>query len=133
MEEEKKDEWIITRIDTKTWYKIYKNCAKGKDYFRIMVEQKNYDGSSKRYYKNVAFKRSLQEPKDGDVIRIKQAIVNYYGEDIYHPQDSITILDYESKKSQERISSEAFYEYGSQLENQEDVGDIEISEEDLPF
>lgn len=133
MEAEKKDEWIIHKIDTKSWYKVFKNCTKGRDYFKIMVEQKNYDGTTKKYYKNIGFKRTLETPKDGDIIRIKQAIVNYYGEDKYHPSDSITVLDYESKKSQERIDNEAFNEFGKRLDAQEDIGNIVIVDDDLPF
>ena len=129
MEEENK-EYIISKINTKYFYKVYRSSYNGKDFYSILITQKNYDDTETLYYKNVSFKKGLNLPPNDTLIRIKKAVENYYG-DKYKPQSSLMILDYELKKNDEQKKEEALQEFNQNLlENEKE---IKIEDADLPF
>ena len=47
MEENNNEEeyYIGYKINTKNTYKVYKNSYNGKDFYKIQVKKKNYDGT----------------------------------------------------------------------------------------
>lgn len=122
--EEQAKEYGIRKINNKNWYKVYKSGANGKTFYKILVTQKNQDGSTKNYYQNITFKRSLTPPNDGEQIRLISFIENYYGEDIYNPKYAYTITDYEKRQTQEQKENEAFDEYNQTIEENENMVDI---------
>ena len=119
--EEQTKEYFISKINNKQWYMVYKSGANGQTFYKLLITQKDYQGNVKNYYKNVSFKKSLTPPNDKEKIRIKQAIENYYGDDIYNPKSSIMILDFELKQTQEQKESQAFDEYSQAMADFEDV------------
>ena len=130
MQEERK-EYGIRKINNKHWYKVFVSGANGKTFYKLMVSQKNYDESETKYYVNVSFKKSLQKPQDGAVIRLIGFIENMYGDDIYNPKYSYTITDYEVKENQELKEASAIEEFGQILAENE--SEREFEDEDLPF
>lgn len=119
--EEQEKEYFISKINNKQWYMVYKSGANGNTFYKLLIEQKNYDGTSKKYYKNVSFKKSLTPPNDKEKIRIKKAIENYFGDDIYNPRSSIMILDFELKQTEEQKKNQAFDEYSQTMADFEEV------------
>lgn len=131
MEEENK-EYIISKINTKYFYKVYRSSYNGKDFYSLLIVQKNYDETESMFYKSVSFKKGIDLPPNDSLIRIKKAVENYYGEK-YKPQSSLMILDYELKKTEDQIKEDAFNEYNQSLLENEKEKEVQIKEEDLPF
>lgn len=131
MEEENK-EYIISKINTKYFYKVYRSSYNGKDFYSLLIVQKNYDETESMFYKSVSFKKGIDLPPNDSLIRIKKAVENYYGEK-YKPQSSLMILDYELKKTENQIKEDAFNEYNQSLLENEKEKEVQIKEEDLPF
>lgn len=128
MEEERK-EYGIRKINNKQWYKVFVSGANGKTFYKLMVSQKNYDNTEKKYYVTVSFAKKLTPPSDGAVIRLVGFIENMYGEDKYNPRYSYTITDFDIKESQEQKEASAIDEFSFKLaqNENEDVDDL------LPF
>ena len=128
MEEERK-EYGIRKINNKQWYKVYVSGANGKTFYKLMVSQKNYDNTEKKYYVTVSFAKKLTPPSDGAVIRLVGFIENMYGEDKYNPRYSYTITDFDIKESQEQKEASAIDEFSFKLAQNEN----EDFDADLPF
>lgn len=131
MEEENK-EYIISKINTKNFYKVYRSTYNGKDFYSLLISQKSYDDTETYYYKGVNFKKGLPLPQNDTLIRIKRAVENYYGEK-YKPVSSYMILEYETKQTEEQKKESAYEEYSQTLMENEENREIKISDSDLPF
>lgn len=134
--ENQDEEYIIYKISTKNWHKVYKTSFKGKDFYKLLIVQKKYDGTATSYYKPISFKKTLTPPQDGSVIRIKKGIENLYTNNIdkYNPISSILILDYELKENVEQKKENAYNEFSQTLaENEENKEEIVIEDSQLPF
>lgn len=134
--ENQEEEYIIYKVSTKNWHKVYKTSFKGKDFYKLLIVQKKYDGTTTSYYKPISFKKTLTPPQDGSVIRIKQGIENLYMNNIdkYNPISSILILDYELKENVEQKKENAYNEFSQTLaENEENKEEIVIENSQLPF
>lgn len=134
--ENQEEEYIIYKVSTKNWHKVYKTSFKGKDFYKLLIVQKKYDGTTTSYYKPISFKKTLNPPQDGSVIRIKQGIENLYTNNIdkYNPISSILILDYELKENVEQKKENAYNEFSQTLaENEENKEEIVIEDSQLPF
>lgn len=130
------EEYIIYKVSTKNWHKVYKTSYNGKDFYKLLIVQKKYDGTTTSYYKPISFKKTLTPPQDGSVIRIKQGIENLYtnNKDKYNPISSILILDYELKENVEQKKENAYNEFSQTLaENEENKEEIVIEDSQLPF
>lgn len=130
--QEENSEYIVYKINTKYFYKVYRSSYNGKDYYNLLINQKAYDGTESAFYKNVNFKKGLPLPQNDSLIRIKKGIENYYGEK-YKPVSSFTILDYETKESSEQQIQNAYEEFGQNLVENEENSREKISDLDLPF
>ena len=131
MEEENK-EYIINKINTKQFYKVYRSTYNGKDFYSLLVSQKGYDDTETYYYKNVNFKKGLPLPQNDTLIRIKKAVENYYGEK-YKPVSSYLILEYETKQTDEQKKESAYEEFSQTLMENEENSDNKFKDVQLPF
>lgn len=134
--ENQEEEYIIYKVSTKNWHKIYKSSYNGKDFYKLLIIQKKYDGTTTNYYKPVSFKKTLTPPQDGSIIRVKQGIENLYTNNLdkYNPISSILILDYELKEDEEQKKENAYSEFSQTLaENEETKEEIVIDDSQLPF
>ena len=128
MEEEKGD-YIIYKLNTKNFFKIYKSSHGGRDYYKILVTQKDFNNEQKKFYKMVSFKKALTPPQDGSLIRIKKGIENLFtnSKDPYNVISVIQILDYELKENEEQKIANAYDEYSQNLaEMEENVNNIDV-------
>ena len=134
--ENQDEEYIIYKISTKNWHKVYRSSYNGKDFYKLLINQKNYDGTTVNYYKSVSFKKSLTPPQNGSIIRVKKAIENLYTNNIdkYNPISTLLVLDYESKEDEEQKKENAYDEFSQTLaENEETKEKIVIDDSQLPF
>lgn len=116
---EEKQAYINYKISPDKFYKVYKSTHNGRDFFNLLLEQADYKGNKTKYYKQVYFKKTLEPPIDGSVIRILKGIENYYGENKYKPESAIMILEYETKLNDEQQKDIAYDEYSQQLAEQD--------------
>ena len=114
MEEEKK-EYAIRKINNKNWYKVYVSSVNGNTFYKVLLQQKDYQGNTKNYYQNISFKKSLTPPNDGEQIRLVSFIENIYGEDKYNPKYSFMVIEYEKRQTQEQKENQAFDEYNQTI------------------
>lgn len=134
--ENQEEEYIIYKVSTKNWHKVYKTSYNGKDFYKLLIVQRNYDGTTTNYYKTVSFKKSLTPPQDGSVIRVKKGIENLYTNNVdkYNPISILLILDYELKENAEQKKENAYNEFSQTLaENEENKEEIVIEDSQLPF
>ena len=126
MEEEKKST-VFRKIDIGRKYRIWRKDYNGKTFYNIMVEQKQYDDTKKRYYIPVAFKKGVSVANETD-IRVLGLIENLRDNPLvedkvktYYPVFFYTITDFEECKSDEQIQQEAYDEYRENLNENETV------------
>ena len=134
--ENQEEEYIIYKVSTKNWHKVYKTSYNGKDFYKLLIVQRNYDDTTTNYYKTVSFKKSLTPPQDGSIIRVKKGIENLYrnNKDKYNPISILLILDYELKENEEQKKENAYNEFSQTLaENEENKEEIVIEDSQLPF
>lgn len=134
--ENQDEEYIIYKISTKNWHKVYRSSYNEKDFYKLLINQKNYDGTTVNYYKSVSFKKSLTPPQNGSIIRVKKAIENLYTNNIdkYNPISTLLVLDYELKEDEEQKKENAYDEFSQTLaENEETKEKIVIDDSQLPF
>ena len=134
--ENQEEEYIIYKVSTKNWHKVYKTSYNGKDFYKLLIVKRNYDDTTTNYYKTVSFKKSLTPPQDGSIIRVKKGIENLYtnNKDKYNPISILLILDYELKENEEQKKENAYNEFSQTLaENEENKEEIVIEDSQLPF
>lgn len=107
------EDYINFKISPDKYYKVYKSTKNGRDFYNLLIEQKNMDGSKIKYYKLIQFKRGLTPPIDNSIIRIKKGIENYYGDNKFKPESIILVLDYEVKLNEEQIERQAFEDFNN--------------------
>lgn len=117
--EENKD-YIVHKVQAGYNYTVFKNENNGRAYYKIGIEQKQFDGQKIRGYMPVKFKKGV-ELEDKTRIKIKQGVENFYfkAEDTrhYNPIFYIQINDFE-------IIDNKIEEYNQDISGEDD---------DLPF
>ena len=128
MEEEKETGKIYHKIEPDRKYRVWKKTYKDVDYYKIKMQQKNYDETVDTFYQEIRFKKGVSVPNETDII-IKEAYENYRKnpKDEYNGIPYLLITKFEEIKSQEKIQKDALNEFNDVMD------DIEIDESDLPF
>ncbi|WP_440336989.1 hypothetical protein [Megamonas funiformis] len=134
MEENNNEEeyYIGYKINTKNTYKVYKNSYNGKDFYKIQVKKKNYDGTSTSFYKQIRFVKCTP-PEDGEIIKIHKGFEDLYinSVDKYNCISVVVITEYEKVFNEVVNQEQAYARYQESLNEEEDIP--EITDEDLPF
>lgn len=126
--EEEKQHRIYRKIEPDRKYRVWKKTYNDVNYYKIMIQQKNYDETVDKFYEEVRFKKGVEVPNESDII-IKTAYENCRKnpKDEYNPIFYLSITDFEIVESQEQIQKNALDEFNDAMD------DIEIDEFDLPF
>lgn len=108
--------------------RVWKNSFNDKDYYRIQVTQKQYDGQVDKFYKPVTFKKNVDVPNQSDII-IEEGYENLRvnPKDPYNPISTIMITKFTICESQEQIEANALDEF------RENLNEIEVNEDDIGF
>lgn len=128
--EEEKIPTIYHKIEAGRKYRIWRKDYNGQTFYNIMVEQKQYDDTKKRYYIPVVFKKGVSVENQTD-IKILSGIENLRENKLvedkvksYYPIFSYTITDFEILERQEQIEAEAYDEFRENL-NENEMVDID--------
>ena len=126
---ETKEPKIYYKIEAGKKYRIWKSTYNEKDYYKIQVTQKNYDGTKDTFYIGVQFKRGIDLPNETDII-IKTAYENFRKnpKDQYNWIPYLLITDFETCEREEQVIQQAYDEFRDNLDEIE-----EITDEDLPW
>lgn len=127
MEEEKQSR-IYHKIEPDRKYRVWKKTYNDVDYYKIKIQQKNYDGTVDNYYQEIRFKKGVSVSNETDIV-IKEAYENLRKntKDEYNPIHYLVITDFDRLESQEQITKNALEEFNDFMD------DVEIDESDLPF
>lgn len=126
--QEEKESRIYHKIEPDRKYRVWKKTYNDVDYYKIKVQQKNYDGTADTYYQEIRFKKGVSVPNETD-IKIKEAFENLRKnpKDEYNPIFYLVITDFEQLESQEQKTKNALDEFNDIMEENE------ITDEMLPF
>lgn len=136
MIEEEKD-YIGYKITAGKKIRVFKKEYNGRVYYNVQMQQKNLDETVVKYYRPVTFKKgiTLDDPdgKGIDII-IHKGFENLRpnAKDPYNPITTIMITDFEVVERQEQKEAEAYDMFQENL-NENEMENIEITDQDLPF
>lgn len=127
MEEEKQPR-IYHKIEPDRKYRVWKKTYNDVDYYKIKVQQKNYDGTVDTFYQEIRFKKNVSVPNETD-IKIKEAYENLRKnpKDEYNPISYLVITEFEKLESQEQIQKNALDEFNDVMD------EIDSEDLELPF
>ena len=125
MEKEKK-EYGFHKLEVGQKIRVFKNMFGGKIYYRYQTMQKNYDGTSTRFYISLQFKKNVELDNETDII-VHQFVENMRvnPKDSYNPIHFYQINDFEVVESEEKITQNAFDEFRENLEDNDITIDID--------
>lgn len=128
--EEKEEFTVFYKIMGGKKFRVFKNTYNDKDFYKIQVSQKNYDGTVDKFYKPVTFKKGVELDNESDII-IEEGYENLRKnpKDEYNPISTIMITKFTLCERQEQIEKDAYAEFQQTLSENEQV----IDESDLPF
>lgn len=123
--EEKKEPAIYYKLMANKKVRIFKSTWNDKDFYKIQVTQKNYDGTSDKFYKNVMFKKGVDLPNETDIIILEgYENLRKNPKDDYNPISTIMITKFELCENEEQAQQDAFDEYRENLEEVEITDDF---------
>ena len=129
--EEKEENKIYHKLEAGRKIRVFKSTYNDKNYYRVQVKQKNYDGTEETFYVPLQFKRGVELENQTDII-IKEAYENMRKnpKDEYNPIYYLMITDFEIQEREEQIQAQAFKDFQDNLYANEQE---EIDESSLPF
>lgn len=123
--EEKKEPAIYYKLMANKKVRVFKSTWNDKDFYKIQVTQKNYDGTSDKFYKNVMFKKGVDLPNETDIIILEgYENLRKNPKDDYNPISTIMITKFEQLENQEQMVQDAYDEFRENL----DENEVEISD-----
>ena len=119
---------IFRKIEPGHKYRVFKSTFNDQVFYKIQITQTNYDKTKTKFYQSVNFKRGVELDNETDII-IKEAYENCRKnpKDEYNPIFYLVINDFEIVERKEQIEANALDEF------RENLNEIEINDEDVPF
>lgn len=114
--------------------RIYRSEYNGRMFYKIMQPQKDGEGNTVKFYKEISFKKGV-EVQDKTDIKILKMMENLRKnpKDPYHPISSLLILEFEIQENREQQKSNAQNDFQIDLATRDTNKEYEIKDEDLPF
>lgn len=115
---EEKEHNIFYKIMPDKKYRVFVNSFNGKKFYKIQVTQKEFDGQTKKYYKQVTFKKDIELENETD-IEIQEAYENLYENknDKYNPISVLNITKFRMLPKEDK--QKVFDEYYSNISDEE--------------
>ena len=123
---------IYHKIEPNRKVRVFKSNYNGKDYYKIQIKQKNYDGTEDIWYENVVFKQgvSLDDPDNKGIdIVIKTAYENCRKnpKDEYNPIFYLMITSFDILQRESQKKAAALEKFNENLnENEADVSNAQL-------
>ena len=123
---------IFHKIEAGKKIRVFKSTYNDRNYYKVQITQKNYQGDPDKFYIALQFKKGVEladpDGKGIDII-IHSAYENFRKnpKDEYNPILYYVVTDFEQVKRQEQLEEEAYADF------QDNLNEVEVSEADLPF
>lgn len=116
MQEEREDK-IFHKIEAGKKYRVWKKTTNDVNYYSIQATQKNYNGTTDKFYLAVQFKKGVELTNGTDII-IHCAYENLRNnpKDQYNPIYYLVITDFEIVERQEQIEEQALNDYNNAID-----------------
>lgn len=131
-----KEPKIYHKIEAGRKIRVFKNTYHERNYYRVQITQKKYDGTSSKYYINLQFKKNvdLNDPdgKGVDII-INEAFSNFRPnpKDPYNPIVYLMVTDFTICERQEQIEKQAYADFQQNLYENEVGEEVSITDDFL--
>lgn len=121
---------IYRKIEPNRKVMVFKNTYNDKNFYKIQILQKNYDGTTNKFFIDVQFKKNVNV-ENQSIIIIKKAYENFRENpnDKYHPIVYLNITDFETIENKEKLEEKAYEDFRQNLDETE----IEITDDEIPF
>lgn len=116
------EEYGYHKLEIGQKIRVFKSTYNDQDYYKFQVVQKNYEGSSKKYYIQLQFKKGVELPNETDII-VKQFMENLRDnkKDPYNPIHYYQINGFEKIENKEQQIKEAYDEFRANLNENEQI------------
>lgn len=127
MQEEEKKGTIWHKIEPNHKYRVFRKDYNGQTFYNIQVSQKQYDGTTKKYYVPITFKKGVEVQNETDIVILKGMENLRENKNApekvrpYCPIMSYMIVEFEEYKSEEMIMQNAYDEFRENLNENEMV------------
>ena len=118
MEEQK--EYGFHKLEVGQKIRVYKSTFNDKDFYKFQVSQKNYDGTTTKFYIPLQFKKGVELQNETDII-VHQFVENMRENKIdkYAPIHYYQINFFEEVENEERNKQNAYDEFRTNLDENE--------------
>lgn len=100
--------------------RVYKTTFNDKNFYKFQVTQKNYDGTSTKFYIPIQFKKGIEVANETDII-VHQFVENLRENKAYkyNPIHYYQINGFEEVENQEQTIQNAYDDFRGNLEDNE--------------
>lgn len=117
------EEYGYHKLEVNQKIRVYKTTFNDNNFYKFQVVQNNYDNTKTKFYIPIQFKKGVDVHNETDII-VKKFVENLRVNkaDKYNPIHYYQILDFETVENQEQMERDAYDEYNSTIEeNQNEV------------
>ena len=111
------EEYGYHKLEVGQKIRVFKSTFNDKNYYKFQITQKNYDGTSTKFYINLQFKKGVELQNETDII-VKQFVENLKENkaDKYNPIHYYQINGFEVVENEERDKQNAYDEFRENLD-----------------
>ena len=117
------EEYGYHKLEVNQKIRVYKTTFNDNNFYKFQVVQNNYDNTKTKFYIPIQFKKGVDVPNETDII-VKQFVENLRTNkaDKYNPIHYYQINGFETVENQEQMERDAYDEYNSTIEeNQNEI------------
>lgn len=113
-------EYGFHKLEVGQKIRVFKSTFNDKNYYKFQVTQKNYDGTSAKFYIPLQFKKGVELQNETDII-VKGFVENLRENkaDKYNPIHCYQINIFEEVENEERMKQNAYDEFRTNLDENE--------------
>ena len=130
--EENKEPTIFYKLMGGKKVRVFKNTYNDKNYYKVQVTQKQFDGQVEKFYKPITFKKNVELDNETDII-IEEGFENLRAnpKDPYNPISTINVTKFTICERQEQLEQQAYEDFRDNLDELENG--IDVTDDMLPF
>ena len=127
---------IYHKIEAGKKIRVFKSTYKERNYYKVQITQKEYDGTSSKYYINLQFKKGVElndpDGKGVDII-INEAYENFRlsKTDPYAPVMYLMVTEFEVCEREEQVQAKAYADFQQNFYENEVGEEVEITDDFL--
>ena len=114
------EEYGFHKLEVGQKIRVFKTVFNDKTYYKFQVTQKNYDGTSTKFYIPIQFKKGVEVDNETDIIP-KKFVENLREnkKDPYSPVHYYQINEFETVENEEKMIQNAYDDFRDNLDENE--------------